>query len=391
MRLLLRVTLGGFVVIALAVMIFLFGKQAEPFASGSQSEQILKQGQYPVGEYQVDLIDETRSTMANGDIPSKATRTLEAVIWYPKGEGGVAQGMHPLVLYGHGFSSKKEGGEPVGRHLASHGYIVVSLNFPLSHLNTEGGPSVLDFAQQPGDISFLIDTLLAWSATSAHMFENRVDANRIGMMGMSLGGMTAILLAYHPEYQDSRIKAFVSAGGGVGIFQEKFFGEQRKPFMMLAGDIDAMVSYEYEMRPALDRMDGAQLVTIKGGSHAGFSGVSKILRWRQNPDNFFCKYIEKKPIEDRTVAFQEIMDANTGIVNDPNIGDVCFPKPLPPSLNVLRQLMLVKVSTLSFFELIFSDNELQRKKYADYLSSGMEKELEEVKYETVLPGGSVVF
>ncbi|MFL0801967.1 MAG: hypothetical protein K6L80_16080 [Agarilytica sp.] len=381
MRLLLRMALGGLVVIVVAVAVFLLGKQAEPFAPGSQSEQILKQGPFPVGEYQIELVDETRITMANNDIPSKPSRTIETVIWYPKDDGGVAKGLHPLVLYGHGFSSKKEGGEPVGRHLASHGYIVVSPNFPLSHLNAEGGPNVLDFAQQPGDISFLIDTVLGWSITSAHMFEGRIDASRIGMMGMSLGGMTAVLLAYHPKYQDSRIKAFVSAAGGVGIFQESFFGDQRKPFMMIAGDIDAMVNYQNEARPVLDRIKDVHLVTIKGGSHAGFSGASKILRWRKNPDNFFCKLIEKKPVHDEVVPFQDLLDDSMGIAIDPNAGEDCFPKPLPPSLNILRQLMLVKVSSLSFFESHFSDNEQKRKKYFGYLSSGMAKELSEIEYE----------
>ncbi len=45
---------------------------------------------------------------------------------------------------------------------------------------------------QPADVSFLIDTLLAQSTTPGHRLEGMVDKTRIGVTGISLGGMTNV-------------------------------------------------------------------------------------------------------------------------------------------------------------------------------------------------------
>ena len=49
---------------------------------------------------------------------------------------------------------------PSARWLSSHGYIVVAANFPLTYRYAPGGPTVTDLANQPADVSFLIDAVL---------------------------------------------------------------------------------------------------------------------------------------------------------------------------------------------------------------------------------------
>ena len=122
--------------------------------------------------------------------------------------------------------------------LASHGYVVVAVNYPLTNMGAPGGPNVKDVVNQPGDVSFLIDSLLEQSATSGHSLEGMVDADRIGVTGISLGGLTSTLAAFHPEWADDRIKASLSIAGPTALFTPEFFQHRDVPFLMLAGDID---------------------------------------------------------------------------------------------------------------------------------------------------------
>ena len=55
----------------------------------------------------------------------------------------------------------KEEGAHVGPHLASHGYIVIAANYPLTNLYTKGGPMVKDVINHPADVSFFDRYLIA--------------------------------------------------------------------------------------------------------------------------------------------------------------------------------------------------------------------------------------
>jgi len=130
-------------------------------------------------------------------------------------------------------------------------------------MKAPGGANVFDVVNQPGDVSFLIDTLLAWSGDPENDFHQRIDAARIGIAGTSLGGMTTELTAYHPRLRDPRVKAAVSIAGPLQLFGRAFFAESTLPFMMVAGDIDAMVPYEQNARPVLERVNNAWLVSLE--------------------------------------------------------------------------------------------------------------------------------
>jgi hypothetical protein len=63
------------------------------------------------------------------------------------------------------------------------------------------------------------------------MFEGRLDLNKIGVIGHSVGGATAYHLAIH----DSRVKAAINLDGRVYILPEKDPNDMA-PFLMLAND-----------------------------------------------------------------------------------------------------------------------------------------------------------
>lgn len=139
-------------------------------------------------------------------------RTLKPLIWYPVAPGtpmdnrapsevfkpffaakdaplSEARARWPLVLLSHGSGGSGIDLSWFGAHLAAHGFIVLSVNHPG---NTFQDTSPLGFArawERPKDFTVILDGLLkdpTWGP--------RVDAERIGASGHSMGGYTAMAL-----------------------------------------------------------------------------------------------------------------------------------------------------------------------------------------------------
>jgi hypothetical protein len=119
------------------------------------------------------------------------TMPINAHAWYPAGKGPfpvvlIAHGGHPM----HDFS--EAGYEYLGRQLASHGFIVASVDE--NFLNV--GPwADLGFGGLSGDNAargFLLLQHLrafrAWNAMSGTPFFEKVDLTRVALMGHSRGG-----------------------------------------------------------------------------------------------------------------------------------------------------------------------------------------------------------
>jgi len=118
-----------------------------------------------------------------------------------------AAGRFPLLLFSHGFGGHRRQSTRLCSHLASHGYVVASVD----HLgNTvvdmmelfqrtlagEEGPSfeelVTDHAStRPADVRCMLDRVLAGEAGVA---ASSLDDRAIGMAGHSFGGWTTLVL-----------------------------------------------------------------------------------------------------------------------------------------------------------------------------------------------------
>ncbi len=71
--------------------------------------------------------------------------------------------------------------------------ILVIVDSRVAQMGAPGGPNVMDVVNQPADVSFLIDTLVQHSNTPEHLLAGMVDEARVGVTGISLGGMTTEL------------------------------------------------------------------------------------------------------------------------------------------------------------------------------------------------------
>lgn len=158
--------------------------QYDPFA----------RGRFPVGVRTIQALDTARD------------RVFPCEIWVPESAGG----SHPLILYSHHSGGHRRSATFLATHLCSHGYVVAALDHSevvAAELKGRDGETADELsarvdawmANRVPDIRFLLDRLL--SGTETH-----VDPDRVGIVGHSFGGWTALAA---PEVEP-RIRAVVA-------------------------------------------------------------------------------------------------------------------------------------------------------------------------------------
>jgi len=195
--------------------------------------------------------------------------------------------------------------------------------------------------------------------------------------GISLGGMTATLVSYHPTNRDPRIKAAASIAGPSSSFSEKFYENADIPFLMLAADTDALVPYDVHALPVLDRVRRSSLVTIVGGTHLGFAGHTGILRWLENSDSIAC-YSIMDNIDTEEEPWHNLLGTPEQGVLYEDVPLPCEKMPLPTGMNPLRQHMSTVLTIYSFFESHFNQAPEKRRYFDRFLHEVMPKEIPEV-------------
>lgn len=135
---------------------------------------------------------------------------LNARVWYPKGDGPFSL---VLIVHGnHGMEEpSEEGYDYLGQFLASHGYILASVDENFlngSFLDISGITSTEINGENEARGIVLLEHLKRWrewNATPGHVFAGKVDLDHIALIGHSRGGeavTTAALfnpLKQHPE------------------------------------------------------------------------------------------------------------------------------------------------------------------------------------------------
>jgi len=369
-------TLGIVLLAAAALVAFaVLGNQPEPFPGASVSGKRLSPGPFEVGLYEEEFIDRDRPTQANGAYGGADRRSLPTSVWYPLG-GEV--GARPLLLFSHGFTSLRGNGRYLGEHLASHGYVVAAADFPLTSAWAPGGALLEDLVNQPGDLSFLIDRLAAYSRVAGHALSGRIDESRIGALGISLGGLTSTLVGLHPDLRDPRVDAVLSIAGPTRNFTTEFFDGVEVPFLMLAGDLDVLVPYETNAAPIPDKNPGAWLVTVRGGSHTGFSHGSAWLRMMKNTDAVGCWSVTRFVDADGGDDWTGLLGGAEAGIDYSVENELCQVNPLPRAMNVLRQQMIARVVVRAFFDSVFAANAERRNAARHYLATTLPQELNDV-------------
>jgi len=227
------------------------------------------------------LVDESRPTDANRSYPGADTRTLVTEVWYPA-EGRTqpveirdapldpSQAPYPLIVFSHGYTGVRRQSVSSTAHLASHGYIVISPDYPLSNGSAPGGPRAGDVLNQPGDVSFLIDSFLGFADEPGNPLEGAIDETAIGLTGHSLGGLTTILATFGP-LADPRVKAAAPLAAPACLVGSQTYEDSDTPLLVIGGSDDQVVAFE-SVRQAYDAASPPKyLLTLLGGNHMRFA------------------------------------------------------------------------------------------------------------------------
>lgn len=173
--------------------------------------------------------DETRKEIYSDE---DENRSVTVKFWYPKEEGS-----YPLVVFSHGATGMIDSNYSTCMELASNGYVVASIGHTYQAIvveDVDGKKTFIDgeFCKQvmtdngsdtpeheravyensqkwmevrTGDVNFVLDTIIEkCKAQEADVFQ-RINPDRIGLFGHSLGGATVVAVGRQRDDIDAVI------------------------------------------------------------------------------------------------------------------------------------------------------------------------------------------
>ena len=282
-------------------------------------------GPYHVRETEAILIDRSRLEEYEND---GSYREVPVHFYYPEEAGSIGKNTLPLVIFSHGAFGYYQSNASTYMELASNGYVVISLDHPYHAFFTKDSDgrtvivdrAFLDSAMRIGgndnvpeaevydttskwmeireaDMNYVIDTVkeTVSSGSYANWFiedKNRndisdavslIDADRIGLMGHSLGGATAVTVGRRDDVDavidiDGTMLGEETGvtGGQVSVNQVPY----KTPLLALdseshhAGRIEAAENgYVYANNVILDNASEGFGTYFKGAEHMDFTDL----------------------------------------------------------------------------------------------------------------------
>jgi dienelactone hydrolase len=333
-------------------------------------------GPYTVASLNLSLVDTTRPSPAHGTYAGSNQRALPTSVWYPTmGSSTPAPSGFPIVLYSHGFLSSSSENTDLANHLASHGFVVVAPTFPETTLEAPGGPNADDVPNQAGDVSFVLDQVLALNGTTGNALAGLLDASRVAAVGLSAGGLTTLLVTFHETLRDARVRVAVAMAPPAGIFSQRFYETTRTPILVLHGTSDGVISYvPHAVTFKENALAPAALLSVEQGSHTGFSSESTLLTalGSTTVDSAPCAIIPNVVDPDSGLAHGDFSDyvgplggADAGV--QPQAPGTFCPSPLPPEMDPTRQLQIVDEAVLSFLTAYLDSSQTVREQACQFV------------------------
>lgn len=322
-------------------------------------EALSSPGPYGFATRDFVFVDTTRPTPPNADFPGAPERTLRTRVFYPVCSPRLeaspppptrvpvaSGGPFPLLAYAHGFTSR---GEPVrfmAEHLATHGYIIVAPRFPLSAGDAPGGPVTSDIPNQPGDLDFVMREVARLGGQDADLAA-AVDPFRRGVMGLSAGGQTALIAAYHPRLRIDIQSAVAQAP--VSCFFGPPFYSRSLPMMLISGTADELVPPGGPRRAFSLAPPPVTLVELLGGTHSGF--MNREQPYVENTDRQLCaELVEADPMRGQAEFVARLTAGAPPGLFDPTPCEPICGQQFRQTMGATRQIRLTRAATLAHFE-----------------------------------------
>jgi predicted dienelactone hydrolase len=319
----------------------------------------LAPGPYAVGVRSLTFVDSTRPTPPHAGFPALPSRTLPTQVWYPAtGPAGAAPvadsplasgGPFPFIVNSHGFGDLNSGEAYLAIALARRGFVVASPSFPLTNTGTPGGPYLTDAANQPADVRFVIDQVLALSGGNGWL-AGGVDRKRIGAQGLSLGGLTTLLVTYTPTLRDRRIRAaFAMAPASCELGRKTL--APAPPLLLIDGDQDLITPIDQNAgRTFLRGRMPRTLATLARATHTAFTGLisaDSAVSYDASLGCSFVSSITQQQVDDLIAAFgPAAAGTDTTGCDLPCKGAVPANAPMPAT----RQHDLTQAAGTAFFQ-----------------------------------------
>jgi len=184
-----------------------------------------------------------------------------------------ARGLFPAVIYGHGFGGYRQVATDYTTHLASWGYVVMSMD----HLergiaeqasDTIGAGEFDETNTRPNaaveDVQALLDHLAVLNAEG--LLVDRVDLSRVAITGHSAGGWAAVNAA---AAEPDRIDTWISIAGGAGDEPPTQTG------VVVIAELDAIVEPERSEELFDQVLNATRLVNIANAGHNSFTDACR--------------------------------------------------------------------------------------------------------------------
>jgi dienelactone hydrolase len=239
-------------------------------------------GPYAVGSRTFTFVDTSRATPANRTFGGAPTRTLPTLVLYPAHgdtNGSITPDAEPvrrehgfpLIVFSHGFGASGPAYQGLLQLFAREGYVVAAPTFPLSSRAAPGGPTIADLPNQPGDVSFVITSMLGVDRHDRGGLRGTIDEHHVGVAGHSLGAITTLLVATNTCCEDPRIDAAVSFSGlELPIGRGAFFGAPTPPLMLVHGNADGTIPYVGSVNIYAHASAPKAFLTLLGAPHTPF-------------------------------------------------------------------------------------------------------------------------
>jgi dienelactone hydrolase len=208
------------------------------------------------------FVDESRATEDPNDVRDAPSRALATDVYVPEGNGPF-----PLIVHSHGASGHPRKFTELLGAWARHGYVVVAPAFPLTN-DRSGGPTVVtDFVQQPADVAFVLEQVLALAAEDGNVLSGRVDTERIGASGLSLGGATTYGFVFDECCREERIDAAIVMSGIRLPFEDDTPDWPSTPLLIFHGTADPVLRFPIGEEAYRNAAPPKYFVTLHGALH----------------------------------------------------------------------------------------------------------------------------
>lgn len=219
---------------------------------------------WPVTTTAETLTDPSRSTPAGSQTPEAPGRRIELTLHRPDGPGPF-----PLVVFSHGLSGHPDKFSALLTSWAQAGYVVAAPAFPLTNEGVPGSrDNWFDVADQPGDVSFVLDHLLESATDPDGAWAGVIDPGLVGIGGLSLGGATTYAVGFNPCCRDERADAAMVLSGALFPVGQPYELDGHIPLLVVHGTDDLAFAHDSAVEAVAQAQDPVWFVTLEGGTHA---------------------------------------------------------------------------------------------------------------------------